>query len=161
MTRPTSNSKKAGSLPDAESFAKMQKQMADLAKKNDELQEKVEELESKKPESKDKDEDEDSDEDASVTDDDNDGPVSSIVKKTKDMVREIKDGMRNWQFGKIKFINSPTLAKPHMLSLLNFIKGDKNFANLSNEYKNNWCKVHCEAFCKSLSPHAEIIANRR
>ena len=49
MPRKSENSKKAGRVPDAEFMAQVEKQMADLAEKNKELQEQIEEMASKKP----------------------------------------------------------------------------------------------------------------
>ena len=132
MTRNSSNSLKAGTLPDAEFLAKMKKDMEQMAEKNKELQQQVADLAAKKPDSKDEDSDED---EVSDSDEDEENGGSSLVKKTKSMMDKIRDGMRNFQFRKIKFLNSPSLAKPHMLSLLKFIKGENPMITRRNGAK--------------------------
>ena len=150
--RKSKNSQNAGRVPDAEFRAQVEKQMKAYDEKTKELEEQIAEMASKKPESNDEEEDSNEDESEEESDDDNETPPSKLVKKTKeDMVERIKVGIKNWQFSKIKFINSTALAKPHMLSLLNFIKGDKKFAKLTNDYKNDWCEVYKVPFRQSLS----------
>ena len=147
MTRNSTNSKNAGTVIDSEALAKMQKQLASLAEKNDELEKQVTEMAAKKEESNDDANSEDEESDS----DDDETPRSTLVKNTKSMKKKIGFAMRDYLFCKVKFVNSATMAKPLMISLLKFIKGDKIFASLTEKYVNEWCRIYLEAFRVSLS----------